>query len=48
MQARHLMILATLACFIAIGPVGATNLNQAKGTVDNIRAADPPRLSTST
>ena len=37
-----------MAIFIAIGPVGAADLNKAKGTVDNIRAADPPRVSTST
>lgn len=48
MQARRLMIFSTLAFFIAIGPVGAADLNKAKGTVDNIRAADPPKVSTST
>jgi hypothetical protein len=48
MQARRLMILSTLAFFVALGPVGAADLNKAKGTVDNIRAADPPKVSTST
>jgi hypothetical protein len=48
MQARRLIILFTLALFIASGPVGAADLNKAKGTVNNIRAADPPQVSTST
>jgi len=48
MQAKHLMVFSTLAFFIAIGPVGAANLGKAQGTVDNIRAADPPKVSTST
>jgi hypothetical protein len=48
MQARRLMIFFTLGCFIALGPAGAADLNKAKSTVDNIRPADPPQVSTST
>jgi len=48
MKTMRLMIFFTMAFFIAIGPVGAADLNKAKGTVDNIRAADPPKVSTST
>jgi hypothetical protein len=48
MKTIRLMIFVTLAVFIGIGPVGAADLSKAKGTVDNIRAADPPQVSTST
>ena len=48
MKAIRSLIFFTMAIFIAIGPVGAADLTKAKGTVDNIRAADPPRVSTST
>jgi hypothetical protein len=48
MQARGLIIFFTLACFVAIGPAGAADLNKGKGTVDNIRPADPPQVSTTT
>ena len=48
MQARRLMIFSTLAFFLGSGPVGAADLSRGKGTVDNIRATDPPQVSTST
>jgi len=48
MQTRRLMIFSTLAFFIAISPVGAADLSKGKGTVDNIRPADPPQVSTAT
>lgn len=48
MKAIPLIILFTAAIFIAISPVCAADLSKAKGTVDNIRAADPPQVSTTT
>ena len=48
MKVMQLMIVVTLTFFLSIGPVGAADLSKAKGTVDNIRAADPPQVSTST
>jgi hypothetical protein len=48
MKAIRLMIILTTALLIGLSPVGAADLNKAKGTVDNIRAADPPQVSTST
>lgn len=48
MKVVRLIIFLIIALLIAIGPIGATDLNKAKGTVNNIRAADPPKVSTST
>ena len=47
MQTKSLTIFFILAFLIASGPAGAADLNKAKGTVDNIRPADPPQVSTS-
>ncbi len=46
MQEVRLIIFFIMAFLIGMVPVGATDLNKAKGTVDNIRAADPPQVST--
>jgi hypothetical protein len=48
MKAVRLMMFLVIALLIALSPAGAADLNKAKGTVDNIRAADPPKVSTST
>ena len=48
MQARRVIIFFTLAFLFAMGPAGAADLSKGKGTVDNIRPADPPQVSTST
>lgn len=48
MKIMRVIIFFTIAFCIAMGPVGAADLNKAKGTVNNIRAADPPKVSTST
>jgi len=48
MKAGRFIICLSLAIFLAVGPAAAADLSKAKGTVDNIRAADPPRVSTST
>jgi hypothetical protein len=47
---KNLWLLAMFAmtAFLAVGSAGAADLNKAKGTVDNIRAAEPPQVSTST
>jgi hypothetical protein len=48
MKALRIAIFFTLAILIAIGSAVAADLGKAKGTVDNIRAAEPPKVSTST
>lgn len=41
--------IAALGLLVLATPAAAqSNLNKAKGTVDNIRQADPPRVSTGT
>jgi hypothetical protein len=46
---RIFIAMATvLALAGAANAQGNTNLDRAKGTVDNIRAPDPPRVSTGT
>ena len=48
MKALRIALFFSLAILLAMGPAGATDLGKAKGTVDNIRAADPPQVSTTT
>jgi len=48
MKVIRITFFFTLATLLAMGPAGAADLGKAKGTVDNIRAADPPRVSTTT
>ena len=42
---RAVMILSVMICLVA-GPVWATDLSKPKNTVNNIRKADPPKVST--
>lgn len=48
MRIIHTITAVGLALFFLIGTVGAADLKGAKGTVDNIRQADPPKVSTTT
>lgn len=42
---RTFMILSVMVCLV-FGSVWAADLGKAKGTVNNIRKADPPKVST--
>lgn len=42
------MVVLLVPFLFMVGPVQAADLGKAKGTVDNIRQADPPQVSTST
>jgi hypothetical protein len=44
---RLLLILGIMVCLVG-GSVWAADLSKPKGTVDNIRQADPPQVSTTT
>ena len=44
---RAVMILSVMICLV-FGTVWAANLNKPKNTVNNIRQADPPKVSTTT
>lgn len=48
MKALHLLIILGVTVFLAAGSLWAADLGKAKGTVDNIRQADPPKVSTTT
>lgn len=41
-------IIGAIAVLFMIGPAYTADLDKAKGTVDNIREADPPKQSTTT
>jgi hypothetical protein len=48
MKKIYLIITCALALALAVGPVWATDLNKAKNTVNQIKPADPPKVSTTT
>jgi hypothetical protein len=48
MKKIRLIILFALALVLAIGPAWAADLSGAKGTVNKIKPADPPKVSTTT
>lgn len=48
MKAIRSMTILIVALFFVIGPVYAADLSKPKGTVDAIRAPDPPQVSTTT
>jgi hypothetical protein len=48
MKAVRAVIIFSVMIFWVIGSVWAADLNKAKGTVNNIRQADPPKVSTTT
>ena len=48
MKAVRAVIILSVMIFLVVGTVGAANLNKAKNTVNNIRKADPPKVSTTT
>ncbi len=48
MHVWRLILLTGMAVFLVLGPAGAADLNNAKNTVNNIRQADPPQVSTTT
>lgn len=43
-----IVLLAAVLFFAFGGPIQAADLSKAKGTVDNIRQADPPKVQPST
>ena len=48
MRVPRLLIILGMAIFLASGSLWAADLCKAKGTVDNVRQADPPQVSTTT
>ncbi len=48
MQAMRFILITGMAVLLGLGPAGAADLNQAKNTVNNIKQADPPQVSTTT
>jgi hypothetical protein len=48
MKAIRSIIIFSVTIFMTLGPVFAADLSKAKGTVNNIRNADPPQVSTGT
>jgi len=48
MKALRLLIILGVMVFLAGGSLWAADLSKPKGTVDNIRKADPPQVSTTT
>ena len=48
MKAIRSIIILLVTILLVIGSVGATDLSKPKGTVDNIRKAEPPKVSTTT
>jgi hypothetical protein len=48
MKAIRTIIIFSVTIFITMAPVFAADLKKARGTVNNIRNADPPQVSTGT
>ena len=48
MKALRLLIILAVMIFLAGGSLWAADLSKPKGTVDNVRKADPPQVSTTT
>ena len=48
MRIIQIIVLVSVMILMGIGPGGATDLSKPKGTVDNIRQAEPPQVSTTT
>lgn len=48
MKAVRAVMILSVMIFLVLGPVWAADLSKPKGTVDNIRQADPPQVSTTT
>lgn len=48
MKAIRSTIILMMTILWVIGSVGAADLGKAKGTVDNVRQAEPPQVSTTT
>lgn len=48
MRIFRLIIILGVSIILGVGPLGAADLNKAKNTVNNIRQADPPKVSTTT
>jgi hypothetical protein len=48
MKVLRLLVILAVMIFLAGGSVWAADLGKAKGTVNNIRKADPPKVSTTT
>ncbi|MDD2903387.1 MAG: hypothetical protein PHU44_13225 [Syntrophales bacterium] len=48
MKIKRGITLMAVTCFLLSGAAGAADLKRAKGTVDNIRQAEPPKVSTTT
>ena len=46
MKAVRAVIILSVMIFLVVGTVWAANLNKAKNTVNNIRKAEPPKVST--
>ncbi|MDD2900972.1 MAG: hypothetical protein PHU44_00885 [Syntrophales bacterium] len=46
MKAVRTVIILSVMIFLVFGSVWAADLGKAKGTVNNIRKADPPKVST--
>lgn len=48
MKVLRMLLILGIMVSLAVGSVWAADLSKPKGTVDNIRQADPPQVSTTT